>query len=121
MAIEAGHWLYSEWPSIRSYQGEPKTLAELQQNVGKGRAGYENHHIVEQGTQTREGFPRSMIESLDNVVSVPKYKHHEITGWYAQRNLEYNGLSPRNYLRGKSWSEHVEVGHRALRQFGILR
>lgn len=35
MAIEAGHWLYSEWPSIRSYQDSPKTLAELQQNAGK--------------------------------------------------------------------------------------
>jgi hypothetical protein len=71
MAIEAGHWLYTEYPSIRSYQDEPKTLAELQQNAGKRRPGYEDHHIVEQGAGGRERFSRSQIESSDNVVSVP--------------------------------------------------
>lgn len=69
-ALEPGHWLYSEWPSIRSYQDSPKSLAELQQKAGQRRPGYEDHHIVEQGTRGREGFPRSMLDGLDNVVSI---------------------------------------------------
>lgn len=121
MAIEAGHWLYTEYPSIRSYQDEPKTLAELQQNAGKKRPGYEDHHIVEQGAGGRERFSRSQIESSDNVVSVPRYRHHEITGWYNKPNKNFGMQTPRNYLRGKDWSEHVRVGHLAMREFGVLK
>jgi hypothetical protein len=121
MAIEAGHWLYTEYPSIRSYQDEPKTLAELQQNAGKRRPGYEDHHIVEQGAGGRERFSRSQIESSDNVVSVPRYRHHEITGWYNKPNKNFGMQTPRNYLRGKDWSEHVRVGHLAMREFGVLK
>lgn len=62
-----------------------------------------------------------MLDGLDNVASVPRYKHHEITGWYAQKNPKYGGLSPRDYLRGRSWAEHVQVGHDSLRRFGVLR
>ncbi len=107
--LEAGHWLYSEWPSIRSYQDPPQSLAELQQQAGQ------------QGAGGREGFPRSMLDGPDNVVSVPRYKHHEITGWYTAKNPNFGGLSPRDYLRGRDWSEHVRVGQQALRQVGVLR
>lgn len=120
-ALEAGHWLYSEWPSIRSYQDPPKSLAELQQQAGQRRPGYDDHHIVEQGAGEREGFSRSMLDSVDNVVSVPRYKHHEITGWYTAKNPDFGGLSPRDYLRGRDWSEHARVGQQALRQFGVLK
>lgn len=120
-AIEVGHWLYTEWPSIRSYQDEPKSLGELQEQVGKGRRGYDDHHIVEQGAGSREGFSSAAIDGTDNVVSIPRYKHHEITGWYAKKNINYSQLSPRDYLRDKSWTEHVEIGHEALRLFKVLK
>lgn len=120
-AIEAGHWLYTEWPSIRSYQDEPKSLEELQEQVGKKRPGYDDHHIVEQGTGSREGFPRSAIDGADNVVSIPRYKHHEISGWYSRPDPKLGMQSPREYLRGREWSEHVRMGHRALRENGVLK
>jgi len=101
-AIEVGHWLYSEYPSIKSYQDAPKTLAELQQHAGQRRPGYDDHHIVEQGAGSRESFPRSAIDSVDNVVSVPRYKHHEITGWYSRRNKNFGMQTPRDYLRGRT-------------------
>ena len=113
--------MYTEWPSIRSYQDEPKSLAELQQNAGQRRPGYKDHHIVEQGTQAREGFPRSMIDGADNLVSVPKYKHHDVTGWYSKPHKDFGMQSPRAHLRGRNWSEHVRVGHMALRQVGVLK
>ncbi|RXT53122.1 hypothetical protein B6S44_20560 [Bosea sp. Tri-44] len=112
---------YSEIPSITSYQDQPKTLAELQQNAGKRRPGYEDHHIVEQSAGGPEGFSRSQIDAADNVVSVPKYKHHEITGWYNTKNPDFGGLTPREYLRGKSWDEQVRVGLSAMRKFGVLK
>lgn len=112
---------YSEMPSVTSYQDSPKTLSELQQNAGQRRPGYEDHHIVEQGAGDREGFSRSQIDGADNVVNVPKYKHHEITGWYNTKNPDYGGLTPRQYLRGKSWDEQVQVGHFAMRKFGVLK
>lgn len=96
-------------------------LAELQQNAGKRRPGYEDHHNVEQAAGRREGFSRSQIDGADNVVSVPKYKHHEITAWYTKPNKNFGLQTPRNYLRGKEWSEHVEVGHEALREIGVLK
>lgn len=120
-AIEAGQKLYAEWPSIRSYQDEPKTLAELQQHVGKRRPGYDDHHIIEQSAGAREGFSRADIDGMANVVSIPRYKHHEITGWYTKRNIGYGNLTPRDHLRDKSWAEHVELGHQALRLFKVLK
>ena len=114
-------WLYSELPSIRSYLDEPKSLAELQQHAGQSRPGYDNHHVVEQGAGSREGFPRSAVDGMDNVISIPRYKHHEITGWFNRRNPDFGMLTPRDYLRGRDWAEHVRVGHRALRQFKVLK
>lgn len=121
MAIEVGHWLYTEYPSIRSYQDEPKTLAELQQHVGERRPGYDDHHIVERGAGSRESFPPSATDGVDNIVSIPRYKHHEVTGWYARKNISFGNLAPRDYLRGKNWAEHLEVGHHALRLFKVLK
>lgn len=119
--IEAGHWLYSEYPSIRSYQDEPKSFAELQEHVGQRRPGYDDHHIVEQGAGSREGFSRSVVDGVDNIVSIPRYKHHEITGWYNRPNKSLGMQTPRNYLRGRDWSEHAQIGHQALRDFGVLK
>jgi hypothetical protein len=34
---------------------------------------------------------------------------------------DYGGLSPRDYLRGKSWEEQYEIGLKALRRFGVLK
>jgi hypothetical protein len=120
-AIEAGQKLYAEWPSIRSYQDGPKSFSELQQHVGKRRPGYDDHHIVEQNAGAREGFSSAAIDGTDNVVSIPRYKHHEITGWYSRPNPEFGMQSPREYLRGRDWSEHMRIGYRALRDNGVLK
>lgn len=62
-----------------------------------------------------------MIESVDNVVSVPKYRHYEITSWYTRPNPDFGMQSPRSYLRGRDWSEHVRIGHLAMREVGVLK
>jgi len=84
------------------------------------RAGYEKHHIVEQEAARREGFREVLIESWENRVLIPTYRHHEITSWFMTRNKEFEGLSPREYLVGKTWDERYRIGLMALIIFGVL-
>ena len=120
-AIEAATWLHKELPSIRSNLDEPKTMDELIAGAREARPGYHRHHIVEQTQAERDGYPRSIIDGLDNVASVPIYKHREISAWYQKANPEFGGLSPREYLRGKDWSERNIVGLEALKRVGVLK
>jgi hypothetical protein len=119
-AIEAADWLRTELPSIRTYRDAPKTYDELVNGAREPRPGYHKHHVVEQQS-ANDGIPRSMIDGIDNIVSVPIYRHRQITGWYQTPIPEFGGLSPRDYLRGKDWSEHVRVGRYALERFGVLK
>jgi hypothetical protein len=54
-------------------------------------------------------------------VRVPTLKHWEITGWYMTKNKDFGGVSPRDYLRGKSWDEKVRVGRDALIRYKVLK
>jgi hypothetical protein len=62
-----------------------------------------------------------MIDAPDNVVLIPTRKHREITGWYQKKHERYGGLSPREYLRGKSWEEHRQVGIDLMIDMGVLK
>jgi hypothetical protein len=76
---------------------------------------------VEQTPAEQDGFPRSIIDSRDNLVRIPTLKHWQINSWYQTLNDDYGGLSPRDYLRGKTWEERTSVGHDALVRHGILK
>lgn len=118
---ETASWLYDKLPYIRAYLDGPKSLEELQRDVGKPEKGYEVHHIVEQAPAAREGHPCEDIDGPDNLVRIPTLKHWEITGWYMRGNDEFGGLSLRTFLQGKSRSERREVGVKALINFGVLK
>lgn len=55
--------------------------------------GYEIHHIVEEASALKDGFPNSIVNGPQNLVRLPKYKHHAITGWFARINEEYGEFS----------------------------
>lgn len=122
LALQASSWILQQcYPYIVAYFTPPKTLEELQ-NGAKSRArGYEVHHNAEKGQAHADGIPKSIWNSPENRVRVPTLKHWEITGWYMEPNEDFDWLSPRNYLKGKSWDEKVRVGHKALRLFGVLK
>ena len=105
---ETASWLRDKYPYIKAYLDDPKSLEELQADVGKPGSGYEVHHIVEQTAAAREGHSREDIDAPDNLVRIPMLKHWEITGWYMTPNDELGGLSPREYLRGKSWESKTQ-------------
>jgi hypothetical protein len=121
LALEAQSWLLGDAARIESYQDPPKTLDELQQAVSTPKWGYDIHHIVEQTPATREGFPHELIHGPENLVRIPTLKHWEINGWYSTPNKNYDGLTPRQYLYGKDWSEKTSVGRAALIEVGVLR
>jgi hypothetical protein len=117
---EGVSWLYEAYPYVRAYTDAPKTLQELHELVRVPQAGYDVHHIVEQTAAEQDGYPRSQIDGPENLVRVPTLKHWEITGWYMTPNKDYNGASPRTYLRGKSWEERSRVGIEALIKHKVL-
>ncbi len=121
-ALQAASWVAQAYPSIIAYLDPPKTLDELRKNKGPG---YDQHHIVEQWSE-KDGMPRSKIDSPDNVVTIPRLKHWQINSWLSRPNEQYrdaegNAMSPRDYMRGKSWEERYEFGLYVLRKFGVLK
>ncbi|ODR96954.1 hypothetical protein AUC70_14405 [Methyloceanibacter stevinii] len=60
------------------------------------------------------------IDSRENLVSIPTFKHHLVTSWYMRKNDKFDGMSPRDYLKDKEWEVRNNVGLRALVRFGVL-
>ncbi len=119
--IEGPDWFFEYEPSVRAYLDPPKTLQELQRAVPTSNPGYDIHHIVERTSAEQDGFPQSIINAPENLVRIPRFKHWEITGWYMKMNESFGGISPRDYLRGKTWPERIGVGLDALIRHGVLK
>jgi hypothetical protein len=123
-ALDIASWVYEEYQDyvkIQAYSDPPKTLEELQQAVSSPAAGYQIHHIVEQGPAEKEKFPRSQIDAPDNLVRIPTLRHEDINGWFGRPTKEFGWQSPREYLVGKDWAERREVGIRALIEHKVLK
>jgi hypothetical protein len=119
--IGAPAWLREYYPHIDAYTQGPKSLSEQQAGARSSRPGYDIHHIVEKTPALEEGFPKSLVNGPDNLVSIPRFKHWEITGWYQTRNRIFDWRSPRELLRHDSWAERYDVGLYALRNFEVLK
>lgn len=120
-SIQAPKWLREYYPYVEAYRAPPRTLLQLQADARTPKAGYDRHHIVEKTPALRDGYARSVVDGPNNVVLVSRFKHWEITAWYSTKNVRYNGLTPREYLSSKSWTERQELGLYALRLFGVLK
>jgi hypothetical protein len=120
LALEATEWLFEFRPWIDAYQDPPKTLQELQSDL-RQLDGYDIHHIVEQTPAEKDGYSDSLINSPENLVRIPTLTHWLIGAWFSSKNDNYDGLTPRDYLRGKSWEERVRVGMDALTLFEVLK
>jgi hypothetical protein len=119
-AIEGISWFNELIPFVQSYLDGPKSLDQLNKDAQTKRPGYEKHHIVEQTPARQDGFTRDLIDAPENIVSVPTYKHHEISGHSQRKNKKYGYKSPREHLRGKSWEERRMIGLEILEEFGVF-
>lgn len=117
---KVARWVQTYSAEIGTYNDPPRSLDELQSAVSTMAPGYDIHHIVEQTAAERAGFAREIIDHPDNLVRVPRLKHQEINAWYQTKNDEYGGVSPREYLEGRSWAVRRAVGLDALKQFKVL-
>jgi hypothetical protein len=50
-----------------------------------------------------------------------RFRHWEITGWYMRESKKFGGQSPREFLRGKDWTERTRIGLEALITHGVLK
>jgi hypothetical protein len=114
-------WVQEKIAEIVADQDPPKTLEELQEAAKNPRPGYDVHHIVEQTAARKAGFSEEMIEAPENKVLIPRFQHWRVTGWFAQKNEEFSGMSPREYLQGKTWDERRRAGLKGLANFGVLK
>lgn len=121
VAVSNVEWLKDRQDLIMAARDDPKTYEELREGVGRRRRGYDDHHVVEQTWAEYFGFSRSQIDDPSNLVSIPRLKHYQITGWYGAKSDAYGGLSPREYLSDKSWDERLRVGREALILFKVLK
>ena len=121
LALEAVYWPSKYLPYVIAYLQPPKTWDDLQQDALNPQTGYDIHHPVEQTSAAQDGFPADQVDSPENRLRIPTLKHWLITAWYQAKNPDYGDLSPRNYLRGKSWDECVRVARDAMIRFGVLK
>jgi hypothetical protein len=121
VAITGAEWAYDHRAEIDSFFDSPKSLAELQSNINNPPPGYDVHHIVEKTAAKREGYTQSRINDPENLVVIPRWKHWLINAWYQIPRSEFGWVSPREYLRQKSWSERRAIGVRALIEVGVLK
>jgi len=104
-----------------SHRSGPKSLEALQRDAGQPEKGNEVHHVVEQTPAAREGHSQEDIDGPHNLARIPTLKHWEITAWYMTKNRDFNYLSPRQFLQGKSWQMRRKVGIEALTDAGVLK
>ena len=63
----------------------------------------------------------ALVNSPENEVLIPTLKRWELNAWYAMKQQRFGGLSPRDFLVGKSWEERLRVGLIGLREIGVLK
>lgn len=81
---------------------------------------YDLLRLVEQGRQN-DYLDQDQVQSPANVVRIPYYRHKDVQSYYQTPNPNLGGLTPRQYLRGKSYEEQFEFGLQALRDLGIMK
>lgn len=129
-AVDGVNWIRNQIPNIVAdvdfYQGAPYDLEDLIDAAeSDSTPGSQNHHVVEQGPQNNDLRPaeKKLINGRRNIVRIPSYVHQEVTNYYRSPDVNLpNGVTPREYLRGKSFDERYQFGVDVLRnRFGILK
>jgi hypothetical protein len=120
-ALEMASWLDTDRAFIDSYQDPPKTMQELQDAASNPKWGYHRHHVAERSSALEDGYSKEEVDGPENLALIPTLKHWEINGWYGRPNDDFGGMSPREYLKGKSWAERTRVGRDALIKFEVLK
>jgi hypothetical protein len=61
------------------------------------------------------------LQREENVVGIPYYLHRDISDFYSTPNEQYGNVTPRQFLRGKTFEEQYQFGLDVMRKFGVLK
>jgi len=126
-AAQIASWVHDYGPYIQASLDAPQSLEDLQSAAqGPARRGYDVHHIVEQASGRSGEIPTELIDSGENLVSIPILRHWELNSWYQTPDPAFidgdgNPTTPREYLNGKGYDERRRVGLMGLRTVGVLK
>jgi RHS repeat-associated protein len=76
------------------------------------------HHIVEQRSANVEKFGAEAIHNPDNIVSIPKEMHDQVSAYYSSKRPFTGGQTVRQWLGTKGYREQYDFGISVLRNFG---
>jgi len=125
--VQIAAWVHDYGPYIQAYTDPPQSLEDLETAAqGAARPGYDVHHIVEQASGRSGEIPTELIDSDENLVSIPTLRHWELNSWYQRKSTNFidvqgNPTTPRDYLNGKGYDERRRVGLMGMRAVGILK
>ncbi len=101
-----------------SRPGGYNSFGQLKKAVGKAGQGNDWHHIVEQSQIKKSGFDVQMIQNKNNIISVSKGVHKDISRYYSSIQPMSNGMRVRDWLAGKSYDFQYKFGIDILKKFG---
>jgi len=85
---------------------------KLKASLGSPGEGNAWHHIVEQSKVKQ--FGADTIHSVDNVIAIPEQLNSKLNAFYQTKNPLTDGLSPRDWLTGKTLQQNYDFGRAAL-------
>jgi len=96
--------------ATRSY----RSFEAFKRAEGVAGEGMQWHHIVEQNPYNKTQFSPELLQSTDNLVSIPTELHQQISGWYSRTSVVDPSLRNRDVISRQSFSEQAAIGNDIL-------
>jgi RHS repeat-associated core domain len=108
-------------PGGPEWNGGFNSFHRLKKYLGSPGVGNQWHHIVEQSQIGKSNFAKDLIHNVNNVTSISKDVHEQITAYYNTTTFDFTGgLSVRNWLAGQSFEVQYQFGLEVLEKFGVI-
>jgi RHS repeat-associated protein len=96
-----------------------RSFGIFKRRMGSAGAGMEWHHIVEQTSDNIAKFGSYAIHSEGNLVRLDKATHARISAIYSSKTEFSGGLTVREWLQTKDFSEQMSFGKQILWRNGV--
>ena len=94
-------------------------FSQLKTHLGSPGKGNHWHHIVEQCQIKKSGLAATDVHNTNNIISISKNVHNQISAYYASKQPFTNGMTFRNWLAGQSYEVQYEWGVKVLKMYGV--
>ena len=108
-------------PGDPDWNGGFNSFYKLKKYLGSAGKGNDWHHIVEQSQIEKSGFAKDIIHNVNNVVSLSKDVHKQISAYYGTKISAISGnLTIRDWLAGQSFEFQYQFGLDLIKKYGGL-